>query len=131
LIVVADTHFCGHFSEPDHAAFRRYVELYTETVGRRGGDANIGSRLPRMLIDAGFEQVRMSVAQPAGLDGEVTLLSPLTMENIADAVVAEGVATREETDAVIASLYEFAQTPSTLLSTARVIEAWGRRPAHS
>ena len=129
LVVVADTHFRGHFCEPDNAAFRRYVELYTETLRRRGGDANIGSRLPGLLADAGFEHVQMNVAQPAGVEGEVKILSPLTLENIAEAVVAEGVATREETDAVIAELYEFAQMPSTLLSTARVVESWARRPA--
>ena len=128
-IVLADTDFRGHFCEPDNAAFRRYVELYTETLRRRGGDANVGARLPGMLLDAGFEQVEVSISQPVGLEGEAKILSPLTLENIADAVVAEGVATREETDQVIADLYEFADVPTTLMSSARVVEVHGRRPA--
>jgi hypothetical protein len=48
------------------------------------------------------------------------------MENIADAAVAEGVSTRAETDAIVAELYEFARTPGTFASAARVVEAWGR-----
>jgi len=128
-IAVADTDFRGHFCYPDNAAFQRYVDLYSETLARRGGNANVGPRLPRLLIDAGFERVDAHVAQPAGLEGDVKLVAPLTMENIAEAVVAEGVATREEVDAVVAELYALAETPGALMSAARVVEAWGRRPA--
>jgi SAM-dependent methyltransferase len=126
VIVLADTSFCGHFSYPVNRAFDRYVEVYTETLRRRGGDANIGPRLPRLLIDGGFQHVQMNVVQPAGLQGDVTLVAPLTMENIAEAAVAEGVSTRTETDAIVAELYEFARTPGAFASAARVVEAWGR-----
>jgi ubiquinone/menaquinone biosynthesis C-methylase UbiE len=83
IIVVPDTDFRGYFCDPDCPALWRYVELYTQTVKRRGGDANIGPRLPRLLTESGFEKVRMNVVQPAGSEGEVKLLNPLTMENIA------------------------------------------------
>src|SRR5882724_3189063 len=86
-LVVADIDFRGYFSYPESPALARYVTLYTEAVKRRGGDPNIGPRLPTILTAAGFENVQMSVAQPAGLDGDVKLMSPLTMENIADAVM--------------------------------------------
>src|SRR5437868_4841655 len=59
MLVIADTDFRGHFCDPESRAFRRYVELYTETVHRRGGDACIGRRLPRLLSENGFERVQM------------------------------------------------------------------------
>lgn len=126
---VADIDFRGYFSYPESPAVARYVELYTNAVKRRGGDPNIGPRLPSLLAAAGFENVQMSVTQPAGLDGEVKLLTPLTMENIADAVIAEGLAGRTEIDQIVGELYEYARTPGTIGCGPRVIEAWGQRPA--
>lgn len=128
ILVVADTDFRGHFCDPDCPALWRYVELYSRTVERRGGDANIGPRLPRLLAENGFENLHMSVSQPAGIEGEVKLITPLTMENIADAVVAEGLASRAEVDRIIDELYEYARTPGTVGCVVRVIEAWGPRP---
>jgi ubiquinone/menaquinone biosynthesis C-methylase UbiE len=127
ILVVADTDFRGHFSDPDCPALRRYVELYTQTVKRRGGDANIGPRLPALLAKSGFRNVQMSVSQPAGTEGEVKLINPLTMENVSDAVIAEGLASRAEIDQIVAELYEFARAPGTVTSGARVVEAWGNR----
>jgi len=56
------------------------------------------------------------------------LLSPLTFENILDAVLAEKLATREELDTMISELYDYASSPRTLLSIPRVIRIWARRP---
>ena len=74
------------------------MELYTETVRRRGGDANIGPRLPKLLTEAGFEGIEMNVVQPAGTNGEVKRMTPVTMENIRDAVLAEELASRDDID---------------------------------
>jgi hypothetical protein len=69
----------------------------------------------------------MSVSQPAATEGAVKLINPLTMENISDAVIAEGLASRAEIDQIVAELYEFACAPETVASGARVVEAWGDR----
>ncbi len=70
----------------------------------------------------------MSVVQPAGTHGEVKLITPITMENIADAVLAESLASRREIDSIVTGLYSFAQDSSTVLSVPRVVQAWGYRP---
>ncbi len=130
ILVVEDIDFRGHFCEPDCPALWRYVELYSQTVARRGGDANIGPRLPDLLTEAGFENVQMNVVQPAGAIGEVKLITPITMQNIADAVIAEGLATPAEIEQIVAELYDYARTPGTIGSTPRIVEAWGRNPKH-
>jgi len=78
---------------PRVEAFQRYHQLYCTVVRRRGGDPNIGPRLPILLSDGGFESVELTVVQPIGTVGEVKLISPLTLENIADAVLEDGLAT--------------------------------------
>jgi hypothetical protein len=128
VAIVEDIDFTGYFCHPYAAALWRYVELYTQAVRRRGGDPNIGPRLPGLLLDAGFERVQMNVVQPAAIDGEVKLLNPITMENIADCVLAEELATRSEVDRVIVELYELARDSRTVVSIPRVVQAWGYRP---
>ena len=80
LVIVEDTDFSGSFTYPASRAFRRYYELYCTVVRRRGGDPDIGPRLPTLLADGGFEEVELSVFQPIGTEGEVKLINPLTME---------------------------------------------------
>src|SRR5262245_537260 len=53
-LVVEDIDFTGSFCYPDNAAFRRYVQLYTDAVIGRGGDPNIGIRLPTLLRATGL-----------------------------------------------------------------------------
>jgi ubiquinone/menaquinone biosynthesis C-methylase UbiE len=129
ILVIEDIDFTGHFCHPESPPFRRYVELYTRAVQRRGGDPHIGPRVPGLLMDSGFDAVEMHVVHPAGISGEVKLVGPLTMENIAESVVADGLASQFEVDEIVADLYEFAHSPRTLISLPRIVQAWGRKAA--
>jgi hypothetical protein len=129
LVIVEDIDFNGYFTYPVSKATQRYQELYCKIVQRRGGDPNIGPRLPILLTDGGFEKVEMTVVQPMGTQGEVKLMNAITLENIADVVLQDGLASRQEIDALIQELYRFAENPRTLAGAPRIIQAWGRRPA--
>jgi len=48
---------------------------------------------------------------------------------IADAVVAEGVASADEVESTIAEVYARAADPTTLMGNTRVIQAWGTKPS--
>ncbi|MBS0273879.1 MAG: methyltransferase domain-containing protein [Proteobacteria bacterium] len=124
MIALEEIDFSGHFCHPDCPALWRYVELYTETVKRRGGDANIGPRLPGLALAAGFSNVGMNVVQRAGHEGEVKLITPITMQNIAPAVLRAGLANEAEINAIVQELYDYAQTPGTIGCLARVFEVW-------
>ncbi len=129
VAVITDTDFSGYFSEPDSPALKRHVDLYTKTLARRGEDANLGPRLPALLAQSGFEAIRMSVVQHAGTEGEVKLITPMTMEYSGDAIIAEGLASPAEVEKITAELYEFARDPNTVLSGPRLIETLSHRPA--
>ena len=75
-IVIEDTDFAGSFCYPTCAAYERYKELYQELVERRGGDSNIGPKLPAMLRRAGIQGVELNVIQPAHIHGEGKLMAP-------------------------------------------------------
>lgn len=126
IVVIEDIDFKGYFCYPDSPALWRYVELYTETVRRKGGDANIGPRLPSLLMAAGFSDVEANVVQPSGTSGEVKLVTPLTMENIADSAVQEDLIASDEVSQLVAELYEYANSPGTIGCLPRVVQTWGR-----
>jgi ubiquinone/menaquinone biosynthesis C-methylase UbiE len=127
VVVVEDIDFRGHFSEPDCPAVGRYVELYTKAVERRGADPNIGPKLPRLLRNAGLQDVQLNLVQHTALEGGSKLLTCLTMEYIAEAVVTDGLASHEEVRKTIDDLYAFANDPHTVHGGPRVFQAWGRR----
>jgi SAM-dependent methyltransferase len=124
-VVVEDIDFRGHFCDPDSAAFRAYVDLYSAAVRSRGCDPDIGGRLPNLLRRAGLVDRGMYVVQPAGFEGEVRLLAPITLEAITDAVVGAGLATEAELHAIIDDLYAFVQEEDTVVSFPRIVQTWG------
>jgi hypothetical protein len=58
--------------------------------------------------------------------GGIKLLICVTLENITEAVLADGLATEAELRETIQELYEFAQDPHTIMGGPRVFQAWGR-----
>ena len=132
-VIVEDIDVPGSFCHPDSAAFQRYLTVYEATALARGGDPRIGRRLPGLLRAAGFERVRVWAAQPlgaapSGVEGDVKLVAPLTLEGIADAAVAEGIAERSELAAVTDELHRLSADPGTLVSLPRIVQAAARRP---
>ena len=126
-MIVEDIDFSGHFVDPQSNALDRYHELYCATVRRRGGDPNIGPKLPVLLKNSGFLDVRTSVVSADEFSWRGETHKSLTMENIADAAIAEGLTTAEEVAEIVDSLYEYAQDPETFSGLPRVVQAWGRR----
>jgi SAM-dependent methyltransferase len=126
-LIVEDIDFSGYFVDPPCSAFDRYVELYCTAVRKRGGDPNIGSRLPLLLKQGGFVDVGINIVQPMAFEGETKLITPLTMENIGDAAIAEGLTTQEEVDELVKALYDYAQDSTTLGGVPRIMQSWGRR----
>jgi hypothetical protein len=129
-IVIEDVDYRGHFAEPDCRAFRRAVELYTKSVEKRGADPNIGPRLPGLLREAGFEDIRLKLVQPVAMQGGIKSLVCVTLENIADTVLGDGLITDQELRATIEELYAFARDPYTVVGGPRVFQTWGRSGGH-
>jgi SAM-dependent methyltransferase len=134
VLIVEDIDFSGSFCHPASAAYERYTEIYAQTAQSRGVDPNIGPRLPQLLVGAGCTRVRINVVQPAGMtpddhEGDVKLVSPLTLENIADSAIAAGLSTRDEIELLLEELYRLAADRTTVMGIPRIVQAWGYRPA--
>lgn len=67
----------------------------------------------------------MRLVQPAALEGGIKLLCCVTLESIADAVLAEGLTSEEGLRKTIEELYAFARDLETVIGGPRIIQAWG------
>ena len=126
-IVIEDTDFAGSFCYPICAAYERHKELHQEAIKRRGGRAKIGPKLPAMLRTAGVHEIQLNVIQPAHIKGEGKLMAPLTMSRISEALIAEGLATKDEVQQILADLNRVAADSETLISLPRIFQVWGKR----
>ena len=129
LMIVEDIDFSGSFSHPPSWAFAAYVDLYRRAALARGVHPDIGPCLPGMLESSGLRPAEMHVVQPASPRGEVKLLSAATMEAIAEAVLAAGLATGAEIKRIVDDLYRVGRDETTVMSAPRIVQAWGRQPA--
>lgn len=125
--LLQDIDYTGLFVYPESFSFRRFHELYCHVVRKRGGDPDIGPRLPLLLKGRGFTDVGVAVVQPVACEGEVKTVNALTMENIADAVLEDKLASREEIDSIVRDLYDYAANPMTVAGTPRIVQSWGRK----
>jgi hypothetical protein len=131
ILILEDVDFTGSFCYPPNPAYDRYCELYSAVIRRRGGDANVGTQLYQLCLDAGFRGVHVQVVQPAhaGLAPEKGLALS-TLVNIADAIIAEGLATAEELQETVAALAAFTEDVRSVIALPRVFQVWGQRPSH-
>lgn len=127
VLVVEDIDFRGHFCHPQSPAFERYLDWYQRAAEARGVDPNIGPRLPGLLRESGLAGVAMNVVQPAGFAGEAKLSAPITLEAIADAVLANDLCNLEELEQTVDELYDFARRDDTVVSLPRIVQTWGYR----
>ena len=127
LIAIEDIQFSGHFCYPNCPAFDRYLQLYQQVVIDKGGDPEIGVKLPGMLRQAGFKTVNLNVVQPTFMTGEGKLLAQITLEKIRLAILERGLSSAEEIDSIVAELKDFARNPQTVVSLPRIFQVWGRK----
>ena len=83
--------------------------------------------LPSLLRATGLADPQMNVVQAAGFDGEMKMIAPITLEAIADAVLAAELCTVDELNQTVDNLYTFAADGGSVLSTPRVMQVWGRK----
>jgi SAM-dependent methyltransferase len=128
VVVVEDIQFAGHFCHPECNAFDRYVAVYQEVVRQKGGDPNIGPRLPGMFMDVGLTDIELEVIQPTYRLGPGKQMASVTMEHIRESVIGAGLQTAEQVDGIVAELRSFAVSPRTLMSLPRIFQVCGKRP---
>ena len=127
-LVVEDADFSLAFCEPPLDAFDFFIDAYTETIRRRGGDHATGRKLYRYAVEAGVAAPELRVVQRVDASGEAKTMIHRTLLATADAMIAEGVATPEAITEAAAGLAAATADPGTVIGAPATFQIWARRP---
>jgi ubiquinone/menaquinone biosynthesis C-methylase UbiE len=128
VLVVEDADFDGLFSEPRNDGLEFFARIYPRLLERRGGDAAIGRKLYRHMLDAGIPRPALRLVQRADAVGEVKAMVLSTLEATAEPIVEDRLASGEEVRRAIAGLAAFTSEADTVVSGPRVFQLWRQRP---
>ena len=132
LVIVEDTDVAGALCWPPSDAFTRCNEIYSATVRAHGGDPDIGPRLPTQPRAAGITDVQARIVQPittvCSAPDEAVCIQALTLAAIGPTAIAAGLTTAAEIEAILAERADIVERPETVITTARIVQAWGRTP---
>lgn len=126
VLVVEDADFDRWCCDPPNAGFEFFLDAYRRVLARRGGDHATGRKLYRWFLAAGIPHPQITLVQPVH-QGEAKMLAWSTLDATADAIIADGIATRDQVTAALASLRRFTDDPGTLICGPRVFQLWSRR----
>jgi 2-polyprenyl-3-methyl-5-hydroxy-6-metoxy-1,4-benzoquinol methylase len=127
-LVVEDADFSLAFCEPPLDAFDFFIDAYAETIRRRGGDHTAGRKLHRYALEAGVAAPQLRVVQRVDAAGEAKTMIHRTLLATSDAMVAEGVATREAIAEAAAGLAAATADPGTVIGAPATFQLRARRP---
>ncbi|MFF1380604.1 class I SAM-dependent methyltransferase [Streptomyces sp. NPDC058308] len=114
---------CPDESGPEQQLANRLRTGFRTLMAARGADLAYGRTLPRLLREAGLDDVRADAYFPITSPACV-VLEAATVRQIRPLLVAKGLATEEEIDRHLSNVL----TGRLDLATAPMISAWGRRP---
>ena len=106
--------------------------MFDELITRRGGDANIGLKLPELLRQAGLGGVGLRIVQQAFITGPVKHVHAVTLTSISESLVAEGMVSAQDARTLHAELVArvFAVGARTTTTGGRRSAPEARRPGH-
>jgi SAM-dependent methyltransferase len=107
---------------PEQQLANRLRKGFRTLLAERGADLSYGRRLPRLLREAGLNQVKADAHFPL-TSPACTALEIATMRQIRDRLVSAGLATDEEVDRHLSNVASGTMD----LATAPMISAWGRK----
>lgn len=114
---------CPDESGPEQRLANRLRSGFRTLMAGRGADLAYGRTLPRVLREAGLEEVRADAYFPI-TSPACAVLEDATVRQIRHHLTGQGIATDEEIDRHLANV----ATGRLDLATAPMISAWGRRP---
>lgn len=115
--------------DPPHHAQTRLLELLNTSAGMDGIDRTIGSKVPRLMREAGLVDIRVQPwvhAYPVGHGRRMLLLD--FVENARARLFDQQLIDEAELNELTAQLKRHLEDPGTLVLSSVFIQAWGRTP---
>ena len=118
-----------HTVDPPLPAWDRLYEILQAFATSNQTDLFVGRRLPRMLREQRVIDVKArAFIHSYDIDHGRRMLAHQFVENVAGAVVAEGLASEQEYGDLAAELKRHLQDRDTFVISTLFVQAWGRKP---
>ena len=128
LVLVEDVEVGATWSSPAEPALARHLDLYVAAARGIGARPDVGPDLAPGLRSLGATDVTVDVVQPVLRTPQALRIHARTMEAIAGPVLAQGLATTDEIDTLVARLDAWADEPGVVATLPRFVLVGGRRP---
>jgi SAM-dependent methyltransferase len=115
---------CVDVVTPEQRLANRVRDAFHALLAERGADLELGRRLPRMLREAGLQDVAADAFLPLALTAG-SELEQATVEHVRGELIAGGRLSPEEIDTFLRSV----GTGQLDIATPPLVSAWGRRPS--
>jgi SAM-dependent methyltransferase len=118
--------------DPPHPAQTRLLEVLNTSAEMDGIDRTIGSKLPRLMREAGLVDIRVQAwvhIYPVGHGRRMLLLD--FVDNARARLLDQQLIAAAELNELTALLKRHLEDPETLVLSSVFIQAWGRRPQRS
>jgi ubiquinone/menaquinone biosynthesis C-methylase UbiE len=120
----------GHVCDPPSGAWSTLVDLFVAYSERNGIDPFIGRKLPRLLREAGVEDVHVNPlvhVYPPGHARRPILLD--FVENVSERILTQKLIGQRALTELKTALRRHLDDPGTLVVSHLFFQAWGRKPA--
>jgi len=114
ILVCEDHDDAGVFTEPPTNAYKRLAEISAAVNRANGLDSSIGLKLPRMVCEAGFQQIEVRVKQLPFLRGFAKRFWEITLREAKPAILATKATTPEELESLCSEMRAIARDESIL-----------------
>ena len=128
-IAVHEADWIAHVCDPPSEAWKALVELFVAYSEKHGIDPFIGRKLPRLLREAGLEDVRINPlihVYPPG-NGRRNILLDFA-ENLTERLLAQKLTGEQELTDLKNALRHHLDDPGTLVVSHLFFQSWGRKP---
>jgi SAM-dependent methyltransferase len=128
LVLVEDVEVAAVWSSPPNDALRRHLALYVAAAHGLGARPDFACEIAPTLGALGATDIHVDVLQPVLRAPADLQAHACTMEAIAQPVLAQGLATADEIETLVAQLDDFATTPGVVATLPRVVQVSARAP---
>jgi SAM-dependent methyltransferase len=128
VVALHEVDWIANACDPPLPAWDRLNNLMIDFARTNGNDLFVGRRAPRMLREAGLDDVRLNPllhVLPVGHPRRMLLLD--LVENLRERVLGQKLIEKAELDESMASAKRHLEDPHTLQIFALYFQAWGRK----
>ena len=128
VLVIEDGDLASATSVPP-TALNAFADLFTRLAPTRGVNYSVANDLYHMVKDAGFDDPRIEIHQPAESCGDNGRLLVWSVAEAGPAFVSAGLITPRQLESTIAEMKAASENPDVLVLAPRMSVVWARKAA--